>query len=627
MGTVALSFEMIVVMAILGLTVVLFVTEAFRIDLSAILIMVLLGVLSYLPGLENLADTQHLFDGFASNAVISIIAVMIIGAGLDRTGLMSRVASTILKYGGRTERRIIPIISGTVGVISSFMQNVGAAALFLPVVSRISVRTGLPLSRLLMPMGFCAILGGTMTLVGSSPLILLNDLIISANETLPRHSEMETFGLFSVTPIGIALILSGIVYFMIFGRWVLPNRATEREGSSGHSVKDYLKRAYGLKSDIVEVVFPAGNLLEGQTFRDVMQAHNLYIIGSYHGGKRWFAPPVDTTIKTPCRLAILGRRKVIEEVASWYGLEVLDELDIFAEDFAPTVAGVGEVVVPPDSPVIGKTPLELALRRTYGLSLLAVHRGGETFSLVETQDHQPDDILSIPIQAGDALVSFTSWDGLARLARSRDFVVVTTDFPREEMRPKKVGWALFFFAIALGLILFTDVRLSLALLVGAAGMIATQVLRVDEAYAAVSWSTVFLLASLIPLGQAVQHTGTAAWIAQQTLILLDGWPVWALQTGIAVLAMVFTLVMSNVGATVLLVPLAVSIAIEAGGDPAIFALTVAISTSNSFLIPTHQVNALIMGPGGYKVSDFVRSGSVMTVIFLVVSMLVMNLVY
>ena len=151
--------------------------------------MVTLGILSYAPGLGGLADINHLFDGFASNAVISIIAVMIIGAGLDKTGLMSKVAGVILKYGGATEKRIVPIISGTVGFISSFMQNVGAAALFLPVVSRISARTEIPLSRLLMPMGFCAILGGTMTMVGSSPLILLNDLIVTANEGLPRAAK------------------------------------------------------------------------------------------------------------------------------------------------------------------------------------------------------------------------------------------------------------------------------------------------------------------------------------------------------------------------------------------------------------------------------------------------------
>ena len=182
-------------------------------------------------------------------------------------------------------------------------------------------------------------------------------------------------------------------------------------------------------------------------------------------------------------------------------------------------------------------------------------------------------------------------------------------------------------AIALGLILFSDIRLSLCLLVGASGMIMTRVLSVDEAYEAVSWSTVFLLASLIPLGQAGQNTGTAAWIAQEILRLLDGVPIFGLQIGVAVLATGFTLVMSNVGATGLLVPLAISIAIAAGGDPAIFALTVAIATANSFLIPTHQVNALIMGPAGYKVTDFMKGGPIMTVIFLVVSMTVMNLLF
>jgi len=318
---------------------------------------------------------------------------------------------------------------------------------------------------------------------------------------------------------------------------------------------------------------------------------------------------------------------VIQEIADDYGLEVLPELDIFAEAYAPTVAGVAEIVIPPDSDVIGKTARDLTMRKTYGLGLLAIHRGGETLSLVETADHVATNVGVEPLRAGDTLVAFTAWESLARLTKDRDFVVVTSDFPMEEVRPNKVAWALLFFAIALGLILFTDLRLSLALLVGASGMIATNVLRIDEAYEAVSWQTVFLLASLIPLGQAVQNTGTAAWIAQQILVLLEGWPIWGLQAGVAVLATAFTLVMSNVGATVLLVPLAVSIAVAAGGDPAIFALTVAISTSNSFLIPTHQVNALIMGPAGYTVKDFMKSGSLMTVLFLVVSLVVMNVIY
>jgi di/tricarboxylate transporter len=216
---------------------------------------------------------------------------------------------------------------------------------------------------------------------------------------------------------------------------------------------------------------------------------------------------------------------------------------------------------------------------------------------------------------------------LAALEKNRDFVVITADYPHEELRSHKVTHALVFFAIALGLVLLTDLRLSVALLTGAVGMIVSGVLTIDEAYEAVSWKTVFLLASLIPLGMAVETTGTAAWIAQKTLTLLGDVPAWVLQTAIATLATFFTLVMSNVGATVLLVPLAVNIALGAGADPRIFALTVAIATSNSFLIPTHQVNALIMGPAGYSVKDFMRAGSIMTILFLIVAMIMLNLIF
>jgi di/tricarboxylate transporter len=219
------TIEIAWVSSILLLTIYLFVFEIVEVDVAAICIMVLLGLMTLIGpffGLDHpFVASQHLFDGFSSNAVISIIAVMIIGAGLDKTGIMSQVASVILKYGGRTEKRVIPLISGTVGIISSFMQNVGAAALFLPVVSRISARSGLPMSRLLMPMGFCAILGGTVTLVGSSPLILLNDLILNSNQALPPAQKMSTFHLFDVTPIGLALLATGILYFVLLGKFVL----------------------------------------------------------------------------------------------------------------------------------------------------------------------------------------------------------------------------------------------------------------------------------------------------------------------------------------------------------------------------------------------------------------------
>ena len=223
-------------------------------------------------------------------------------------------------------------------------------------------------------------------------------------------------------------------------------------------------------------------------------------------------------------------------------------------------------------------------------------------------------------------MAHTSWRNLKKLRNSEDYAVVT-DHVDEELRPNKIKPALLFFLIALGLVLFSELRLSVSLLVGGLGMILTGVLTMDEAYRAVSWKTVFLLASLIPLGMAVEESGTAAWIAGQTLAILGDVPIWLLQTVIAILSTMFTLVMSNIGATVLLVPLAVNIAVGAGADPALFALTVAIATSNSFIIPTHQVNALIMGPAGYRVIDFMRAGTIMTILFLVVSLFMLNLVF
>jgi len=604
-----LTPEMITVLAVMGLTIFLFVSEIVRVDVAAVLVMITLGLL-------GLVEADRLFDGFASNAVISIIAVMIIGAGLDRTGLMNKVAAFILRIGGRTEARLIPIISGTVGTISSFMQNVGAAALFLPVVQRISERTGIPPSRLLMPMGFTAILGGTMTLVGSSPLILLNDLILSANESLPPGTPpMATFDLFDVTPIGLALVITGIAYFVVAGRFVLPAKPVDSRPA--RTPLDFLREVYGLEGDVFELRVPAGSCIAGRTVEAVEnEARGVHVV-ALRCEEIEVAPPRETVIEAGCDLAVIGHPEAVRRWVQGCRLELTDRLDVFAEVMDPSRSGIAEVVIPPSSGHIGKTLGELRLRKRYGVSVLAVHRGGETVT---------ERLRAWVLRPGDALVVHATWEHLTRLDADSGFVVAT-DYPREELRPHKAPWALLCFALALGLVLFTDLKLSLALLTGAMGMVISRVLTMDEAYRAVSWTTVFLLASLIPLGLAFETSGAAAWIAQQTLALLGEVPVWVLQATIAALATFFTLVMSNVGATVLLVPLAVNIAVQSGADPALFALIVALATSNSFLIPTHQVNALIMGPGGYRNADFLRAGGGMTVLFLVVLIAMVNLVF
>jgi len=628
LASIVPSVEMAWVMAILVLTIFLFAFEVVSVDVAAVTIMVVLGLttlLAPLMGLEaGLVPMQQLFDGFASNAVISIIAVMIIGAGLDKTGLMSRVAAFIMRIGGSTEARIIPLISGTVGVISSFMQNVGAAALFLPVVSRISARTNLPMSRLLMPMGFCAILGGTITMVGSSPLILLNDLIRTSNSTLPEGIEpMRTFQLFDVTPIGLALLATGILYFVLAGRLVLPSRGTDRIEAKDPA--EYFGETYGFSDfSMHEVRVPTDSALIGTSVDDMEGRWRVRVVAVDKGdGVRLGGSGVDRSlgIEGNTLLGLLGAPDNFETFVKETNVQVKPEVEVFADALAASKAGIAEIVIPPGSSLIGKSARDLWMRKVYGLSLLAIRRGDDTLT------YETGGVRNLPFKPGDTLVVHTAWVDLARLEKNRDFVVVTTEYPHEELRPHKVPMALLFFGITLSMVLFTDLMLSVALLTGAVGMVLSGVLSMDEAYDAVSWKTVFLLASLIPLGLAVESSGTAAWIANETLTALGDVPIWVIQAALAVLATFFTLVMSNVGATVLLVPLAVNMAMGAGANPAIFALTVAIATSNSFLIPTHQVNALIMGPGGYRVPDYMRAGGIMTVLFLVVSLAMLNLVF
>ncbi len=612
-----LTTEMVIVMAIVVFAVFIFATELLRVDVAALLIMTLLGLLIFVPGLEQLLTPDVLFSGFSSNAVVSIIAVMILGGGLDKTGVMERVAWAILRYGGRKESQIVSLISGSVAMVSSFMQNVGAAALYLPVVSRISSKTRIPMSRLVMPMGFCAILGGTMTMVASSPLIMLNDLIENANRSLGADQAMRSFGLFSVTPIGVALVAAGLVFFLLFGRSFLP------EGSSdtlarGTGTARFMRRLHGMHAAVREVEVPVDSILVGMKIVDVQLEYDVRIVASRYAGKVLIAPPVDAPIAAPATLAIIAEPDKLKKFVAAASLKLRPKLRDFRYLLARSIAGIAEILVRPDSHLIGKNAKDLHFRMTYGLSLLAIVRGGNTIT---------DKVAAVPIQAGDMLICHTRWEYLARLEKNRDLVIVTTDYPREAREPHKIALALGFFALAIGLIILTNVVLPVALMTGAVGMIAFGVLTMDEAYKTVSWKTVFLLAGLLPLGMAVESSGTANYVVKHLLESVGNVPSWLLQTMIAVVASVFSLVVSNVGATVLLVPFAINLALAVGADPAMFALTVALATSNSFLLPTHQVNALIMGPGGYRVADFMRAGGIMTVLFLVVLIAMLNVVF
>jgi di/tricarboxylate transporter len=379
----------------------------------------------------------------------------------------------------------------------------------------------------------------------------------------------------------------------------------------------YFEEIYGIQGDVFEAKVSLESPVVGMTVGQLEERNgSVCIIGIRNANELTIAPPREEMIWVGTVFALMGRSADVKEFTRANLLLREKTSQSFVDVLNPSRSGISEVVVRPGASVVGKTLGEVRMRKRYGASAIALHRAGETFR---------DQLRSIELRAGDTLVLHSTWDELQQVSRSSDFVVVT-DYPRERTRPKKVGHALAFFALSLFLITFTDTRLSLALFAGAIGMVTTGVLSIDEAYKSVGWQSVFLLASLIPLGVAVETTGTAAWIAQETLQLIGEVPDWVLQAVVAVLATLFTLVMSNVGATVLLVPLAVNIAVAVGANPALYALIVALATSNSFVLPTHQVNALIMGAGGYSTADFMRAGSIMTILFLVVMLTVVNLV-
>ena len=599
-----MSQEIVIILGLLIAAVILFIKEWFPVDVSALAVLVVLGLLNAVPQFD-LMDANDLFMGFASNAVISIIGITIIGYALDKTGLMQTIARWISSH-SKSEKGALALICSTVGTVSGFMQNIGAAAIFIPIVSRVASTNGVSFSRLLMPMGFAAILGGTVTMVGSGPLILLNDL-------LPEGTKQ--FDLFSVTPIGMSILVAGIALFVLAGKWLLPAGSPPQEAQG--SLQAY-RSLYGVEGEVRQLVMAQDCALRGQTVGEVEEAHGIHMIALI-ADELILSPHRDIELNFASRFAVVGSVAGIEQFVALDGIAE-EEDERLANALDPSMVGVAEMVVRPGGAVAGKTIREIRIRKTYGMTPLAIYRGDQVLR---------DNLRDVRLQVGDTILGHICWKNLSELeADGSDFGVITQVYPKAEHSPEKLITALLIFGVAIGFIIFSDLKLSLVLMTAALGMVVSGVINMDQAYQAVSWKTVFLLASLIPLGSAMQHTGTAAWLADHTVSLLGDKPsLLMLQVTIALLATVLSLVMSNVGATVILVPLAAEIANQAGFDGRLFALLVAVCVSNSFILPTHQVNALIMSPGGYRVNDFMRAGGAMTVLFIVVTITALNLFY
>jgi di/tricarboxylate transporter len=590
--------QLLIVLSILAVTVVLIVTEWVRIDVVALLAMLALTWAGSIT-------PEQARSGFSSNAVLAIIGVMIMGRGLYKSGITETIATFILNVAGRSKRRILSTVSLTVGVMSGFMQNIGAAALFLPVMMGISKREKISISSLLMPMGFAALLGGTLTMVGTSSLIILNDLLSTRG--------LETFGLFSVTPVGVTLLVTGVLYFFVLGDLVLP---AEPEESGKASAGQKLLNVWGLTDSIFTFRIPAESPIIGRSVEESEMGadFNVNLLKVYDDDESDYNIWEDIRFQAGQNIVVQGRREDVQALAEKYGLVKKVEEEKTIRDSG---GGYLEVVIPARSNLVGKTIRELSLRETHNTQVVLFFSNSE---VVE------DNVADREIQAGDTLVLHGQRQSLQFFKESEDFITVTP-FQYEAKKPEKSWLAVGSFVGGIAAVLALDLPISVGFLTGALAMILGGVLTIEDAYRAIEWKVIFLISGLIPIGIAMETSGAAAFIAQSLVAAVEGVHPYLILLVLGVLTTVFSLIMSNVAATVLMVPLVLNLTGIGGLSSQVLVLQVGLCAANSFIIPTHHVNALLMTPGGYQVSDYLRAGSILSMIFVVVSAAVLYLFY
>jgi di/tricarboxylate transporter len=513
----------------------------------------------------------------------------------------------LVRLAGKSRSKIIGLISTTVGLLSAFMQNIGAAALFLPAVLSISKRERIPASELIMPVGFAAILGGTLTMIASGPLILLNDLL--------RNSELQPYGLFAVTPAGLILLTAGILFFLFFGKWVLPHIKSGKEKTSE---QEKLIDTWHLPFTIYRYSIPENSSLIGQTPESsgLWNRYSLHIIAVSKTEQIEYAPWRNTQFKSGQEIVLLGDTKDIERFAADFQLRFHEKLKEFENLDDPTAAGFAEIIIPPHSSLIGNSIRQLAFRKNYAVEPI----------LFFSRDKQiKGDFSDRKIKAGDTLVVHGLWENMNRLKKNRDFVVITP-FETEKKDKNKAWIAVSCFTAAIALTI-AGFPISISLFSGAAAMILTGVIHIEEAYKAIEWKVVFLIAGLIPLGMAMEKTGTAAFLAEKVMDVVQGGHPLMILFAIAVLSTLFSLFMSNVASTVVLAPLVINMAMIGELDPRPLVLLVAVCAANSFILPTHQVNAMYITPGGYRNLDYLKAGGGMTILFILVAMAVFYFIY
>jgi di/tricarboxylate transporter len=585
--------EIALTLAIIVAALVLFATEKLRVDLVALLVLLAVGLLS-------LIDPDDVFDGFSNSAVITVWAVYIVSGGLFKTGVADTLGRTIHRLSGDKEPRLIATIMVTCGVISAFMNNVGATAMLMPALIGISRRTKIPVSKLLIPLSFSSLLGGAMTLIGTPANILAMGIL--AERGLP------TIGFFGFTPMGLVLLTTGVLYMALVGRHLLP----VREGAQGR------QDVYRLREYVTEVRVSTTSPLAGKTLLDsgLGRDYDLTVLGLERDGECLDRIGRDTLIQKDDLLTVEGSPDDLMGARETLGLASEDKQRLDLERLEPGNVQLIEATLAPNTGLVGRTLRGVRFRDRYGFTALAIWRHGQAIT---------EKLRDVPLHFGDALLLQGPQHRVRELQEGKDFLVLEP-LEVEHLRRNKAPIAIAALMLAILLVVFADFYISLAMVIAAVIMVLTGCLSIEEAHESIDWRTVFLVAGMLTLGMAMEATGAAQYLADNMVEALGDYGVTALLAGIYLLAALITQAMSNAAAIVLIVPIAVNTALALGANHLTFTMAVVIGAATSFLSPVgHKANVLVLGPGGYRFFDYARVGALLTVALLIVSMIFLPL--
>lgn len=577
--------EIVLLLTILAVALLLFITERLRADLVSMLVLlalVLTGVLT----------TSEAFSGFSNPAVITVGAMFVMSAAATRTGIAAYLGRLLRAVAGEREWALVSVIMLAVAAISAFINNVGAVALLLPVVMELSRQSRISPSKLLIPLAYGSMLGGVCTLIGTPPNILVS--------TIGSQYGLRPFALFEFTPIGIALVLGGVLYMMLIGRHLLPVRRTEE-------IAESMPKRY-----LTELIIPKDSKLITKRVHELRwHERGIEIIEIWRGPRPIFDIWGWTSLQEGDLLIVTGKAEEIFKLKEEFGVEIRPEIEFTYPWHKSDDIKRVEVILAPHSSFIGRTLAELDFHNRYGLTVLGIARHG---ALLRGQ------LAHIPLEFGDTLLLQGPQRRLEQVAPENFIVMQPMDW--QSVRKEKAPFVLLIFAGVLALAALGVMHISVAGVLGAVLMVLTRCLSLEEAYESIDWKVIFLLAGMIPAGIALEKTGAAQLLAEAILKGIGALGPMVVLGVLVAFTSLITEVLSNAAAAVLVAPIALSLAAQLGVSPYPFLMGVAVASSSSFMTPiSHQSNTIVFGPGGYRFSDYVRVGIGMNILAFLVAML------